>query len=66
MRIEVWVKDDNGICGVKVNANAASPCGQQVDEDIGPGLVKFIDAFLPERTRRITILSGMVSHRKTP
>jgi len=33
MRVEVWVEDDDGICGVEVDTNAASPRGQKVDED---------------------------------
>ena len=34
MWIKVWVEDDNGIRGVEVDTNAASPCGQKVDEDV--------------------------------
>lgn len=61
MWIEVWVEDDDSIRGIKVDTNAASPCGQKVDKDTRVGLVEFINALLPERAWRITVLREAVS-----
>ena len=61
MWIEVWVEDDDSIRGIKVDTNAASPRGQKVDKDTRVGLVEFINALLPERAWRITVLREAVS-----
>jgi len=34
MWVEIWVEDDDGIRGVEVDTNAASPRGQKVYEDV--------------------------------
>lgn len=61
MRVEVRVEDDNGICGVEVDADTTSPRSQEVDEDIRAGFIEFVNALLPERARCITVLRGMFS-----
>lgn len=66
MWVEVRVKDDNGISGVKVDTNPTSPRSQKVDEDIRAGFIEFINALLPERARCIAILGRTISdYRKT-
>ena len=32
MQVEVWVKDDDSICGAEADTNTAGPCGQKIDE----------------------------------
>ena len=34
MWVEIWVENDDSICCVEVDTNAARPGGQKVDEDV--------------------------------
>lgn len=56
MWVEVRVEDDNGIRGVKVDADATSPRRQKVDEDIRARLIEFVNTLLPECAWGIAIL----------
>ena len=56
MWVEVRVEDDNGICGVKVDANPTGPRRQKIDKDIRVRLIEFVDTLLPECAWGITIL----------
>ena len=58
MWVEVRIEDDNGIRGVKVDADATSPRRQKIDEDIRVRLIKFVNTLLPECAWGITILQG--------
>lgn len=59
MGIEIWVEDDDCIRCVKIYADTTSPCGQKIDENIGAGLIEFVNALLSERAWGITVQSKM-------
>ena len=59
MRVEVGIEYNNGICRRQIDTDASCSSTQNVDEDVGVGLVELVHVFLPLGLLGASILKVM-------
>ena len=61
VRVEIWIEDNNSICGPQIDTDTASAGTQDVDEDVGIRFIKLVHVLLPIRLLGVSVLGYMLS-----